>query len=66
MVDALAREVRIMLDASVVATITDIDLCMINGAGWPTAIGGMTPYLDACGASERAAGGLFHPALDFA
>jgi 3-hydroxyacyl-CoA dehydrogenase len=65
-VDALAREVRIMLDAGVVENISDIDLCMINGAGWPTAIGGLTPYLDACGASERAAGGLFHPTLGFA
>lgn len=65
-VDALAREVRVMLDANVVANIVDIDLCMLNGAGWPAAIGGMTPYLDACGASERAAGGLFHPTSDFA
>ncbi|CAB4634346.1 unannotated protein [freshwater metagenome] len=65
-VDALAREVRIMFDAGVVENISDIDLCMINGAGWPTAIGGLTPYLDACGASERAAGGLFHPTLGFA
>ena len=65
-VDALAREVRVMLDANVVAKITDIDLGMLNGAGWPAAIGGMTPYLDACGASERAADGLFHPTSDFA
>jgi 3-hydroxyacyl-CoA dehydrogenase len=65
-VDALAREVRVMLDANVVANITDIDLCMLNGAGWPAAIGGITPYLDACGASERAAGGLLHLTLDFA
>jgi len=65
-VDALARETRVMLDANVVANVTDIDLCMINGAGWPSAIGGLTPYLDACGASERAAGGLFHPTSDFA
>jgi 3-hydroxyacyl-CoA dehydrogenase len=65
-VDALAREVRVMLDANVVTNATDIDLCMINGAGWPAASGGMTPYLDACGASERAAGGLFHPTSDFA
>jgi 3-hydroxyacyl-CoA dehydrogenase/enoyl-CoA hydratase/carnithine racemase len=65
-VDALAREVRVMLDANVVTNATDIDLCMINGAGWPAASGGMTPYLDACGASERAAGWLFHPTSDFA
>lgn len=63
--DALAREVRIMLDESVVAEVADIDVCMINGAGWPAAIGGLTPYLDACGASVRAAGGLFHPTTQF-
>jgi 3-hydroxyacyl-CoA dehydrogenase/enoyl-CoA hydratase/carnithine racemase len=64
-VDALAREIRLMIDANVVANIADIDLCMINGAGWPAAIGGVTPYLDSCGASERTAGGLFHPTLNF-
>jgi len=64
-VDALAREVRVMVDARVVDSISDIDLCMINGAGWPAAIGGMTPYLDGCGASDRAAGGRFHPTADF-
>jgi 3-hydroxyacyl-CoA dehydrogenase len=65
-VDAVAREVRVMLDADIVTAVTDIDLCMINGAGWPSAIGGITPYLDACGASERATGGRFHPTTDFA
>ena len=60
-VDALVREVAIMMDAEVVTDIRDIDLCMINGAGWPAAIGGLTPYLDDCGASERVAGKLFHP-----
>jgi len=65
-VDAVAREVRVMLDADLVTGVTDIDLCMINGAGWPSAIGGITPYLDACGASERATGGRFHPTTDFA
>jgi 3-hydroxyacyl-CoA dehydrogenase len=60
-VDALVREVEIMMDAKAVANIRDIDLCMINGAGWPAAIGGLTPYLDDCGASERVAGKLFHP-----
>ena len=61
-VDALVREVAVMLDAQVVTDIRDIDLCMINGAGWPAAIGGLTPYLDDCGASERVTGKRFHPA----
>ncbi|MDP4585704.1 MAG: 3-hydroxyacyl-CoA dehydrogenase family protein, partial [Microbacteriaceae bacterium] len=64
-VDALAHEIHIMLDESVVAHVSDIDLCMINGAGWPAAIGGITPYLDACGASVRATGSLFHPTAQF-
>jgi 3-hydroxyacyl-CoA dehydrogenase/enoyl-CoA hydratase/carnithine racemase len=64
-VDALAREVQVMLDESVVSRISDIDLCMINGAGWPAAIGGLTPYLDACGASARATGQLFHSTARF-
>jgi len=64
-VDALAREVRIMLDESVVANAREIDLCMINGAGWPAASGGITPYLDACGASMRVTGALFHPSQRF-
>jgi 3-hydroxyacyl-CoA dehydrogenase len=64
-VDALAREVKVMMDESVVAHVSDVDLCMINGAGWPAAIGGLTPYLDACGASSRATGALFHPTTPF-
>ena len=64
-VDALAREVKVMVDESVVAHVSDLDLCMINGAGWPAAIGGLTPYLDACGASARATGALFHPTTPF-
>jgi 3-hydroxyacyl-CoA dehydrogenase/enoyl-CoA hydratase/carnithine racemase len=61
-VDALVREVTVMMGARVVTSVRDIDLCMINGAGWPAAIGGLTPYLDDCGASERVTGTLFHPA----
>lgn len=64
--DALAREVRIMLDEQVVHTASDIDLCMMSGAGWPAAIGGLTPYLDGCGASVRATGERFHPDTNFA
>ena len=56
----LAREVRLMLDEKVVQTPQDIDLCMIMGAGWPFHLGGITPYLDRSGASEKAFGGSFH------
>jgi len=58
--DALALEVRLMLEEGVVAGPEDIDLCMILGAGWPMFIGGLTPYLDQVGASERVNGTHFH------
>jgi hypothetical protein len=33
---------------------------MILGAGWPFQMGGITPYLDRVGASDRVFGGTFH------
>ncbi|WP_105030100.1 3-hydroxyacyl-CoA dehydrogenase NAD-binding domain-containing protein [Arthrobacter ruber] len=58
--DALADEIGRMLDEGVVAAPEDIDLCMIMGAGWPMHLGGITPYLDRVGASERVLGKTFH------
>ncbi|MFJ3956576.1 3-hydroxyacyl-CoA dehydrogenase NAD-binding domain-containing protein [Arthrobacter sp. NPDC090010] len=58
--DALAEEIGLMLEEGVVAAPEDIDLCMILGAGWPMFLGGITPYLDRVGASERVNGKLFH------
>lgn len=58
--DGLADEIKRMLDDEVVAAAEDIDLCMILGAGWPFHMGGITPYLDRVGASERVFGGTFH------
>jgi 3-hydroxyacyl-CoA dehydrogenase/enoyl-CoA hydratase/carnithine racemase len=57
--DALAEEIRIMLDEGVVAEAQDIDLCLILGAGWPFHLGGLTPYLDRSGTSERVTGKRF-------
>jgi len=57
--DALADEAQRMLDEGVVVAAEDIDLCMILGAGWPFANGGITPYLDRTGASERVNGKRF-------
>lgn len=59
--DALAQEIGLMLDEGVVAGPEDIDLCMILGAGWPLHLGGITPYLDRVGASQRVNGKPFHP-----
>jgi hypothetical protein len=60
-VDALAQEARLMLDEGVVAAPQDIDLCLLLGAGWPFHLGGITPYLDRTGASERVTGRRFLP-----
>ena len=58
--DGLADEIHRMLEDDVVAAPEDIDLCMILGAGWPFQMGGITPFLDRVGASERAFGDTFH------
>ncbi|MDQ0618371.1 3-hydroxyacyl-CoA dehydrogenase NAD-binding domain-containing protein [Arthrobacter globiformis] len=61
---ALAEEIRLLLSEGVVDAPEDVDLCMITGAGWPLHLGGITPYLDRTGASERVNGRLFHPKED--
>ena len=65
----LGGQIGLMLAEGVVAGPEDIDLCMILGARWPMFLGGITPYLDRVGASERvngrkflAAGGASEPA----
>jgi 3-hydroxyacyl-CoA dehydrogenase len=59
--DAIADEIRRMLDEGVVSAPQDIDLCMLLGAGWPFHLGGITPYLDRTGTSERVTGARFLP-----
>jgi 3-hydroxyacyl-CoA dehydrogenase/enoyl-CoA hydratase/carnithine racemase len=54
--NALAEEIGLMLAEGVVAAPMDIDLCLILGAGWPLHLGGITPYLDREGVSERVLG----------
>jgi 3-hydroxyacyl-CoA dehydrogenase/enoyl-CoA hydratase/carnithine racemase len=56
---ALAEEIGLMLDGGVVAQAQDIDLCMLLGAGWPFHLGGVTPYLDRIGISEKVTGHRF-------
>jgi 3-hydroxyacyl-CoA dehydrogenase/enoyl-CoA hydratase/carnithine racemase len=60
-VEALADEAQRMLDEGVVGAPEDIDLCMLLGAGWPFALGGLTPYLDRSGAAVRVTGSRFLP-----
>jgi len=57
--EALAEEIRLMLDEGVVAAPEDIDLAMILGAGWPFHLGGITPYLDRAGITEKVTGTRF-------
>jgi 3-hydroxyacyl-CoA dehydrogenase len=58
-VAALAEEIDLMLKDGVVAEAQDIDLCLILGAGWPFHLGGITPYLDRTGISEKVTGRRF-------
>nr|WP_197523048.1 3-hydroxyacyl-CoA dehydrogenase NAD-binding domain-containing protein [Actinokineospora pegani] len=57
--EGVAEEIRIMLDEGVVAEAQDIDLCMILGGGWPFWLGGITPFLDREGISEKVNGKPF-------
>ena len=58
---AVAEEIRIMLEEGVVAEAQDVDLCLLLGAGWPFWNGGITPYLDRSGISEKVNGARFLP-----
>jgi 3-hydroxyacyl-CoA dehydrogenase/enoyl-CoA hydratase/carnithine racemase len=59
--NTMAEEIGLMLADGVVAAPMDIDLCLILGAGWPFHLGGITPYLDREGISERVLGRRFLP-----
>ncbi len=54
--EAIADEVRHLLDEGVVPEAADVDACLILGAGWPFFLGGVTKYLDQTGISERVVG----------
>ncbi len=56
---ALAEEIRILLDDGVVAAPQDVDLCLLLGGGWAFWNGGITPYLDRIGVSEKVTGRRF-------
>jgi 3-hydroxyacyl-CoA dehydrogenase/enoyl-CoA hydratase/carnithine racemase len=59
--EAVTDEIGRLLDEGVVGDVRDIDLCLILGAGWPFWLGGITPYLDRTGISERIRGRRFLP-----
>jgi 3-hydroxyacyl-CoA dehydrogenase len=54
--EAIADEVRHLLDEGVVVAAADVDACLILGAGYPFFLGGITMHLDQTGISERVVG----------
>ena len=51
--EALADEIRHLLEEGVVAETKDVDTALLLGAGWPFWLGGITIYLDQVGISEK-------------
>ena len=51
--EAIADEIKRMLDDGVVADARDIDTCMLLGGNWPFYMGGICKYLDQTGVSQR-------------
>jgi 3-hydroxyacyl-CoA dehydrogenase/enoyl-CoA hydratase/carnithine racemase len=51
--EALADEIRHLLEEGVVAEAKDVDTALLLGAGWPFWLGGITIYLDQVGISEK-------------
>ena len=58
---ALTEEIALMVEEGVVEDVRDIDLALIIGGNFPFHLGGITPYLDREGFSERVTGGRFLP-----
>ena len=59
--EAVADEIRHLLDEGVVGAAADVDACLILGAGYPFFLGGITKHLDQTGISERVSGGRSSP-----
>jgi 3-hydroxyacyl-CoA dehydrogenase len=57
--DAVADEIRHLLEEGVVSEAADVDTALLLGAGWPFWLGGITRYLDQTGRSERMFGKTF-------
>ncbi|MEP6892616.1 MAG: 3-hydroxyacyl-CoA dehydrogenase NAD-binding domain-containing protein [Gaiellaceae bacterium] len=56
--EALADEIRYVLEEGVVDSAADVDACLILGAGFPFFLGGLTKHLDQTGVSQRITGQL--------
>ncbi len=54
--EAIADEVRHILEEGVVAEVADVDTCLLLGAGYPFWLGGITKHLDQTGVAERVLG----------
>jgi 3-hydroxyacyl-CoA dehydrogenase/enoyl-CoA hydratase/carnithine racemase len=57
--EAVAGEIRLLLDEGVVAEAADVDTGLLLGAGWPFFLGGITKHLDQTGMSQRLFGSTF-------
>jgi 3-hydroxyacyl-CoA dehydrogenase/enoyl-CoA hydratase/carnithine racemase len=53
--EAIADEIRHLLDEGVVPAVEDVDTALILGAGFPFWLGGITKYLEQTGVSARMA-----------
>jgi 3-hydroxyacyl-CoA dehydrogenase/enoyl-CoA hydratase/carnithine racemase len=56
--EALADEIRYLLEEGVVESAAEVDACLILGAGFPFFLGGITKHLDQSGVSRRVTGRL--------
>jgi 3-hydroxyacyl-CoA dehydrogenase/enoyl-CoA hydratase/carnithine racemase len=54
--EAIADEIRHLLEEGVVGGAADVDTCLLLGAGFPFFLGGITKYLDQTGVSQRVVG----------
>jgi 3-hydroxyacyl-CoA dehydrogenase/enoyl-CoA hydratase/carnithine racemase len=54
--EAMADEVRHILEEGVVSEAADVDTCLLLGAGYPFWLGGITKHLDQTGVSQRVVG----------
>ena len=62
--EAMADEIRHVLDESVVAGPEEVDTCLLLGAGFPFFLGGITRHLDEQRISERVLGRRFVEQLE--